>query len=198
MPSYTTRATVKEYLGIPTATATEDDAIDAAVDAAEAQIDEYCGRSFAASVSPTARTYYPVDHRTVICDDIGTKTGLVVKEDSGDDGTFETTLTIDVGFFLVGNLAPWTKIIRLDRNWPRPVSGRPSVEVTAAWTFDDSAVPAQVTQAATILGARLYQRRSSPLGFQAGLTPEGGSMRISRVDPDLVGLLSGLRVLATA
>ena len=112
MPSYTTRATVKEYLGIPTATASEDDAIDAAVDAAEAQIDEYCGRSFAASVSPTARTYYPADHRTVICDDIGTKTGLVVKEDSGDDGTAS----------MVGREFPEVQLLRLPQQTEAPLA----------------------------------------------------------------------------
>jgi len=38
MPAYTTRAVVKTYLGIPSATSSEDDPIDAAIDAAEAEL----------------------------------------------------------------------------------------------------------------------------------------------------------------
>jgi len=46
------------------------------------------------------------------------------------------------------------------------------------------------------MGARLYQRRSSPLGFQAGL--EGDAVRISRIDPDMSALLAGYRLPAVA
>jgi hypothetical protein len=47
MPAYTTRNVVKTYLGIPSATSSEDDPIDAAIDAAEAEIDNFTGRGFA-------------------------------------------------------------------------------------------------------------------------------------------------------
>lgn len=196
--AYTLLATVKEYLGIPSATTSEDTAITAAINAAEAQIDQYAGRTFQLEGGTSARTFYPSTDTLLTTPDIGTLTGLVVKTDDGDDGTFETTLTITTDFFPVGNAAPYTQIKRVGGTWPRPWSGRPSVEVTASWSYNETAVPAQVTQAATILGARLYQRRSSPLGFQAGVSPEFGPMRISRVDPDVASLLSGLRVFAVA
>ena len=197
--AYSSIATVKEYLSIPTASASEDTAIGAALDAAEAQIDEYCGRTFVTGAGTAAREFYPVTDKVVRVDDIGTLTGLVVKEDTGDDGTFETTRTITTDFVVIGNEVPYTQIMRVDgSSWTRPRSLRPSVEVTAVWTYDDSAVPAQVVQAATVLAARLYHRRSSPLGFQTGVSPEFGAVRISRVDPDVAGLLSGLRVLAVA
>ena len=196
--AYTLLATVKEYLGIPSAQTSEDAAITAAINAAEAQIDQYCGRTFATAVTPSARTYYPATDKLVHVDDIGTLTGLVVKEDTSDDGTFDTTLTITTDFVLDGNEAPHTTIRLVDGTWSRPRSNRPSVEVTAAWSYDDTATPAQVVQAATILGARLYQRRSSPLGFQAGGSPEFGAMRVSRTDPDVAALLTGLRRFAVA
>jgi len=196
MPAYTTRAVVKTYLGIPAGTATEDDPIDAAIDAAEQEIDNYTGRSFAVPGSASSKVYRPTNDRVVMVDDIAQLTSLVVKTDTADDGTYDTTLTITSEFVLDGNDAPYRIIRRVDgSSFPRPLSGRATVEVTAYYGYGMS-IPKAVVQASTVLGARLYQRRSSPLGFQAGL--EGDAVRISRIDPDVRALLSGYRLPAVA
>ncbi len=199
MANYSTRDTVKTYLGIPGATTSEDDAIDAALDAAEARIDAWTGRTFVIPGAATGRVFRPWSSTILYIDDAGTTSGFVVKEDRDDDGVYETTLTGTTDYYLHGqNQAPFREVCRVGGVWPQPRSGRPSVEVTAIWCYDQTGVPEQITQAATILGARYYQRRSSPLGFQAGLSPEFGVARVSRMDPDVEGLLSGFRLPAVA
>jgi hypothetical protein len=196
MPAYTTRAVVKTYLGIPSATSSEDDPIDAAIDAAEQEVDNYTGRSFVVPGSATAKVFRPMNDRVVLVDDIAQTTSLVVKTDTADDGAYDTTLTITSEFVVDGNTAPFRVIRRVDgSSFPRYTSDRATVEVTAYYGYAMS-IPKAIVQASTVLGARLYQRRSSPLGFQAGL--EGDAVRISRIDPDVRALLSGYRLPAVA
>ena len=196
MPAYTTRNVVKTYLGIPSGTSSEDDPIDAAIDAAEQEIDNYTGRTFVVPGAATAKVYRPADDRVVLVDDIAQTTSLVVKTDTADDGAYDTTLTITSEFILDGNAAPYRIVRRVDGSaFPRYTSNRPSVEVTAYFGYGMS-IPKAIVQASTLMGARLYQRRSSPLGFQAGL--EGDAVRISRIDPDMRALLAGYRLPAVA
>ena len=196
MPAYTTRAVVKTYLGIPSGTTSEDDPIDAAIDAAEAEIDAHTGRTFVVPGAATAKVYQPINDRVVLVDDIAQTTSLVIKTDTADDGSYDETLTITSEFILDGNEAPYRVVRRVDgSSFPRPLSERPTVQVTAYFGYG-MCIPKAIVQASTVLGARLYQRRSSPLGFQAGL--EGDAVRISRIDPDVRALLSGYRLLAVA
>ena len=196
MPAYTTRAVVKTYLGIPSATSSEDDPIDAAIDAAEAEIDAHTGRTFVVPGSATAKVYRPMNDRVVLVDDIAQTTSLAVKVDGSDDGSYDTTLTVTSEFVVDGNTAPYRVIRRVDgSSFPRYTSDRATIQVTAYFGYGMS-IPKAIVQASTVLGARLYQRRSSPLGFQAGL--EGDAVRISRRDPDVWALLSGYRLPAVA
>jgi hypothetical protein len=196
MPAYTTRAVVKTYLGIPSGTSSEDDPIDAAIDAAEAEIDAHTGRTFVVPGSATAKVYRPVNDRVVLVDDIAQTTSLAVKVDGSDDGSYDTTLTITSEFVVDGNTAPYRVIRRVDGSaFPRYTSDRATIQITAYFGYGMS-IPKAIVQASTVLGARLYQRRSSPLGFQAGL--EGDAVRISRIDPDVRALLSGYRLPAVA
>lgn len=198
MADYTSRATVKTYLGIPDGTTSEDSAIDDALAAAEDEIDNICGRTFVVPGSATAKVYQPVNGVIVAVDDIAQTTSLVVKTDTANDGAYDTTLTVTSEYIVEGNAAPYRIIRRVDGStFPRYTSDRPTVEVTAYWGYAMS-VPGPVVQAATVLSARLYQRRSSPLGFQAGMSSEFGPVRISRIDPDIRSLLSGYRLIGVA
>lgn len=194
--AYSTQALVKAYLGIPSATSSENTAIDNALDAASAEINQLTGRTFVVPSGATAKTYVPYDDYTVYVDDIAQTTGLVVKEDTTLDGTYDTTLTVTTDYVLTGNSAPYRVIKRVDGDeWPRDRYGRPTVEVTAFYGYGMT-VPDQVAQCALVLAARLYQRRSSPLGFQAGGID--GFIRISRNDPEVLALLRGLKIPAAA
>ena len=197
MPNYTTQALCKTYLGIPSGTTSEDTAIDNAIAAAEAEIDQITGRTFVVPGGATAKTYVAYDDYTVYVDDIAQTTGLIVKEDTTLDGTYDTTLTITTDYILDGNTAPYRVIRGADGDeFTRGRYGRPTVQVTAFYGYAMT-VPDQVKQCALVIAARLYQRRSSPLGFQAG-SVDVGFVRISRTDPEVIALLRGLKLPAAA
>jgi hypothetical protein len=195
--AYTSQALVKAYLGIPSSTSSENTAIDNAIAAADAEIDQITGRTFVVPSGATAKTFIPYDDYTLYVDDVAQLTGLVVKEDTNLDGTYDTTLTITTDYVVNGNNAPYRVIKRVDGDtWPRDRYGRPTVEVTAFYGYG-MAVPDQIKQCSLVIAARLYQRRSSPLGFQAG-SVDVGFVRISRTDPEVIALLRGLKIPAAA
>ena len=197
MPKYPTTSLVKASLGIHSGTTSEDAYIEDAIDAAEDEINNFCDRTFVADGSATARVYQPSTNVLVYTDDFYTTTSLVVKQDDSNDGTYGTTLTITSDFIVVGNSAPFNCIRSVSSPFPRYTSNRPTVQVTAKWGYK-TAVPAAVAQAALILSARLFQRRSSPLGVMAGVVNDFGPIRVSRIDPDIQRLLAGYRRIGVA
>lgn len=192
--AYTTRSLVKASLGIPTAVTTEDSAIDAAILAADASIDQYCGRSF--EVASTTRVYQPTSAFLVYCDDLSSDT-VTVRTDDDDDGVYETLLTANTDYIVVGNTSPYTILKNVNGGWPLSYYGRPTVQIQGSFGYA-AAVPNTVKQAALLLASRIYQRKASPLGFQAGVVSELGPVRISRNDPDVAAMLAGLRVFGVA
>ena len=195
--AYSSQALIKAYLGIPSATSSENTAIDNALAAADAEIDQITGRTFVVPGGATAKTFIPYDDYTLYVDDVAQTTGLVVKTDTTLDGTYDTTLTITTDYVVSGNNAPYRLIQRVGGGqWPRDRYGRPTVEVTAFYGYA-MAVPDQIKQCSLVIAARLYQRRSSPLGFQAGSVAVG-FIRITRTDPEVIALLRGLKIPAAA
>ena len=194
MADFTALSTVKTYLGI--SGSSEDTPINAAIDAAELAIDNFCGREFKMVSSATAKTFRPDTNVVLTVPDIAKLDSLVVKVDTGDDGTYNDTLTLTTEYVVEGNKAPYTLIRRVDGSaFPRYRSNRETVEVTAFWGYGVE-IPAPIIQAATVYSARLYQRRSSILGFQPGM--EGDANYISRIDPDIKSLLAGYRLIGIA
>jgi len=189
--AYTTTALVKASLGIPLAATAEDTAIQAAIDAAEALIDNYTGRTF--ETVTESRTFLPRTASVVDVDDIATTGSLVIKTDEDQDGSFETTLTVTTDYVIVKNAAPFRLITNVNRGWPLSLYGRPTIEITATWGYGTS-VPDNIKQAALLMATRLFQRKASPLGFQAGAISEFGPVRISRTDPDVAALLQGTKL----
>ena len=189
--AYTTTALVKASLGIPLAATAEDTAIQAAIDAAEALIDNYTGRTF--ETVTESRTFLPRTASLVDVDDIATTDSLVIKTDEDQDGSFETTLTVTTDYVIVKNSAPFRLITNVNRGWPLSLYGRPTIEITATWGYGTS-VPDNIKQAALLMATRLFQRKASPLGFQAGAISEFGPVRISRTDPDVAALLQGTKL----
>ena len=194
--AYTTLALVKSSLGIPSSVSSEDTPINAAISAAQALIDNYTGRTFEVSATST-RTFLPRTASILDVDDIATATGLVVKIDSDQNGSYEETLTVTTDFVLDGNDSPYRTLINVNNGWPLSIYGRATVEVTAKFAYSEAA-PDNIKQAALLMACRLYQRKASPLGFQAGSIPEFGAVRISRNDPDVAALLQGVKLLGVA
>ena len=195
--AYTTISLVKDYLGIPTAEASQDTALTAAVNAATETVNGVCNTDFESTTE--ARVFRPADPSLVYVDQFNTLTGLVVKTDTSDDGTFDTTLTITTDFVVEPfNTAPFTMLRNVSGTWPTYTSNRATVQVTAAYGDQvATGVPYAIQQAALMLAARYYQRRSSPLGITTGFQ-DWGPMRISRQDPDVAALLQQYKVLSTA
>ena len=193
--AYTTTALVKSSLGIPTATTSEDTAIAAAIDAAEALINNYTGRTF--ETVTESRTFIPRTASILDIDDLATLSGLSIKTDEDQNGSFENTLVQGTDFVMVGNTNPYRKVTQINQGWPLSIYGRPTVQVTGTWGFA-STVPDNIKQAALLMSCRLFQRKASPLGFQAGAISEFGPVRISRQDPDVAALLHGMKLIGVA
>lgn len=190
---YASLADIKAHIGV---TDTVDDAqLERVVEVASRAIDDYTGRRFYLDAAPSSRVFYPTNMLVAEVDDISTASGLVVKTDNDDTGTYETTW--DANMFVLlplnANVAspeprPYSAFRAINGNsWPT-WNERPSLQVTAQWGWPD-AVPGRVTYACLLKAARLFRRKASPDGI-AG-SAEYGIVRISRQeDPDVCGLLA--------
>jgi len=189
-----TSTDLKTYLGI--GDAVDDATIDWAVDATNSAVVQTCYRSFdkTAEVDASERKFQAFDPGFVWVDDFWSTTGLVVATDDDDNGTFETTWTIDTDFTLEpvnglrnGETWPYMEVVAVGTRRFPTAGLRRGVSVTAAWGWD--AVPTPVFNAALINAARLFKRRKSPEGVLAGFA-DFGPVRISRIDdPDAARLL---------
>jgi hypothetical protein len=181
---YTDLQSVLAEVGINNAN--KDAQIEAAINAASRQIDDYTGRRFWQDSTVQTREFYADDYRELVSAvdqvlDISTATGLIVKIDTNDDGTFGTTLTVNTHFVLlptnaVDDSEPYTGIRMVDSiyNFPRYTSGRPGVQITAR--FGWSAVPDPVAQACLIQSVLLFKATDAAMG---GLSfGDGAFMRV--------------------
>lgn len=189
------------YMGVnDTEDSTEFDlAADTACDVAVG----WAGRSFDKTeiVDASARTYHADTSGYLMVHDFWSTTGLVVKTDDNDDGTYETTWTYGTDFALRpsnglkrGRPWPYEEIIAVGlRRFPT-MTNRAAVQVTAAWGW--SSIPAPIRTATLIEGARLFRRKDSPEGILGGFEAFG-PVRVSHFDdPDFVRPLSGYRRVA--
>lgn len=193
---YTTEPQLLTALGYSAGSSTDSDAIAFAVEAASRQIDAHCRRKFFQDSTVVDRQYYPRGRTRLYTDDISTTTGLVVKVDLDDDGTYETTLTINTDFIVepVNAAAefpvrPYTSIRLLDGTlgaWSALSSGRPFVQVTAK--FGWPAVPDAVERACVMQAKNVYKAPDLFWGsFQ--LAEDGTPQRAPTLDPMARALL---------
>jgi hypothetical protein len=180
--------------------ASEDPEMEAAITAACRSVDVYCARRFYVDTSTSARYYPTPGWRDIVpVDDFSTTTGLTVKADTNDNGTYDQTWTINTDFIVepVNSEAdgitglPYTTIRPLRTlSWPTRGDRPYPIEVTAKWGW--AAVPSAVKQASLIKAARVYRRAKTPDGFAAG--ESFGAIRVSnREDPDVAMLLGPYR-----
>jgi hypothetical protein len=170
---YITQNDLKEFVGIPTSDTADDDLLDNAINGASRQIDAFCGRKFYADGSTSARAFFTNDYFRLAVDDISTSTGLVVKYDDDDDGTYEVTVPSNEFQLLpingvVGGIegSPFY-IIQLNSNgsfeWPiSNTSNRPYAQITANWGY--AATPEPIKYACKMLSSELFAMRNAPLG----------------------------------
>ena len=179
-----TQGSLKAYLGLQAGDPSRDVLLDDAINAASRAIEDYCGRHFYDAGSATARTFAPDDRYVIDVDDFSTTTGLVIKTDANDDGTFEITWTssdYELDTTVAGGITGWPyRHIRAvgDYLFPLPTATtarRFTVQVTARWGW--AAVPEPVRQATLQVAAKLYRRKDAPFGVSA--VGDFGPLRIS-------------------
>lgn len=200
MTDYVAAATLKAYMGV-TMTA-NDPQIGAAITSASREIDGHCRRRFYADATATARVYRRSTEHTVAIDDAVVGTISLVETDTGQDGTWATTIAAADwlaeplnGVGANGMAWPVTRLRSLGSIiWPNDVtSARPCVRVTARWGW--AAVPEPVAQAALILAAETYKLREAPFGV-AGFD-QYGAVRIKSL-PQVERLLSPFTLYETS
>ncbi len=200
---YCTEAEFRDQLN-DTGSDLDVDLIHQAINAASRWVDDHCSggvpgaRRFWRDAAVTTRVFAPDRVNRAWVDDIGTTVGLIVKTDDNDDGVYETTWTasdyqlepLNQDIVALGDtVAPyaWWEIVAVDDlTFPVYLSQRASLQITAK--FGWSAVPDEVKQATILKAVGLFRRKDAPFGV-AGFA-EFGPVRISRVDPDVIDLLS--------
>lgn len=168
----------------------------AACEAASRAVDHYCGRVFWDAGAVSAREFQADDPYLLDVPDFHTTTGLVVKTDETDDGTFDTTwASTDYQVGPADGVRdgttgwPFWLIEAVESRWFPTRGRRRRVEITAQWGW--AAVPDPVKQATLLLAHRLFDRSNSPEGV-AGFG-EFGAVRVTQRDPDVIALLAGFR-----
>lgn len=191
---YCTVAELRDHLADASSTL-DTDLLERAINASSRAIDRYCGRRFWLDALVTTRTYTVTDPTVAFVDDIGTRTGLIVK--TGTDGvTFDTTLTStdyileprNADVVASGNTvdahAFW-RISSLQGSLFTVDSLRPTLSVTAK--FGWSSVPVDIVEATLLKATALFKRKDAPFGFSG--FGDLGVVRVSRRDSDVMDLL---------
>jgi len=188
---YATLVQLKNRLKI---TADDDDTLlEEAIESASREIDKHCGRRFYADDVVSARTYYVDEPCLARVDDFHTTTGLIVKTDSGDDGSYATTLTLTTDFIL----QPLNGIVDGESGWPYwkiktfspgilpKWTQRPGLQVTAKWGW--AAVPSPVYQSCLIMATANYKLKDSAFG-SVGIGEFGGIVTVKQTPAAMVKL----------
>ena len=161
----------KEDVREPTGNVRHEETLGFALDAATDAVQDYCDRLFVrddTTDSPTAnaRVYRPTDPHRLYVRDFYDTTGLAVKTDTTDNGTYDTTWTITTDYLVAPfnqrDGYPWYLIEAVGSKTFPCSSRRPTVEVTALYGWDT--VPDLVRQITLEVAADLWKRRDAPFG----------------------------------
>ena len=196
---YVSLPELKEYTSIPDNV--DDAVLEQVTRAVTRQASRYARRNFNDAGTVSARVYNVYDPWYLRVDDFSTVTGLIVKTDLGNNGTYSTTIAnANVTPYPLNGIRdgvpgfPFNEL-RMSRTqpmWPvwMPNPVGPLVQVTAQWGW--AAVPPEVKQACLIQCANVFGRRYSP----GGLAGQGDFVfRVSTLplDPTASALLDPFR-----
>lgn len=199
---YTSVTEVRDELA-DTGSKLDVDLLERAINTASRAVDWYCSsgvpgtRKFWLDATVTTRTFQVDDPKVAWIDDIGSSSGVIVKKDDNDDGTFETTLTVGTdyqleplnqGIVAAGDTAmPYAfwKVVLLGDNVFTWYEHRPALQVTAKYGW--SSIPAEINRACILLAVKLFMRKGAP--FALAGAGDFGAVRIVQSDPDVKMLL---------
>jgi hypothetical protein len=187
---------LRQVLDLPPEDTSTDVDLQRALDAGARWVEWFAGRVFGATGTPAA----PVARVSEAATDVSVplvdlqSAAPVVEVDTAADRTFATTLTPDQYQLLPLGGPPFSEL----QTWATPPAGTDPVyfvpgqlvRVTGVWGYTDARgrVPANVSEANLLLGARWYKRREVPFGVLS--QPELGAFQtVPRQDADVVQLL---------
>lgn len=163
----------------------DDAKFDVAIAAASRQIDNWCGQRFWQDPTAVARTFATGDGNllTFPAEGIADASTVIVKLDTNDVGTYDTTLSTTDFILHPTNAAvmvpaqPFTSLRMTGTTYNFRCSsyGRDLVQVTAKWGWP--AVPDEVTKACLIQAADLFKSKDAAFGVAGG--NEFGALRVA-------------------
>lgn len=178
----------------------QDANLENAVEGASRQIDSITGRRFYQDGTVTTRYFTPDNSFYLFVPDISTLTGLVVKLDDNDDGTHETTITINTDFIVEPVNAgqnqvqyqPFTKIRILDTRSSQRFDASivNNVKVEAKWGFVN--IPDAIKQATLLQATRLFKRKDTPFTTYGGQSTGAINLQFN-FDDDAMELIKGYK-----
>jgi hypothetical protein len=176
---YASVTNLAEHLRIPDAM--DDSSLEVALQAAKAQIDEWCRRTFD-PVNPDTDTaterVYTVRGYDVFTDDLVDVDSVELDGSVVEDFELEPVNNPALG-------RPYQQLV-----FPTRLSGK----VTVTGWFGWPALPAPVKQAAILQAARLSQRRNAQFGVATVPGLDGSGMRLlAKLDADVELLLAPYR-----
>jgi predicted O-methyltransferase YrrM len=141
-----------------------------AITAATQAINAHCRRTFSNDDAASARVFPVATRWLAYVDDFHTTTGLVVKTDDLDDGTFSTTwVAADYELHPLNGISagisgfPYCKLRAAStREFPVCTRRVGTLQVTAKWGW--AAVPNNVFQACLILAHEFWKLADAPFG----------------------------------
>lgn len=202
--AYCSLAEVKAALRLTDAV--DDGLLTRAIESASRRVDGYTGRFFYTRQATV--DLYATNDRRLMVPDIATTSGLTVRTDDADDGTYSTVWALGVDYLVEptdralqdrpitalsasGNrlfpsaIYPWRGLVN--------PTVRPLVRVVATWGWP--AIPHDVREATVLLSMRQFARLNAPLGV-VGFADMAVTVRA--VDPDVRDLLQPYKLLGIA
>lgn len=179
----------------------DDSLLQVALGAASRQIDNECGWRFYQDPVAVARYFHPTSPGCLDVIEvprgqgISTSTGLTIAVDTDDNGTWETSLTINTDFTLGPLNAdvdgwPWTQIDLTGVNYlfTRSMYGRPTIKITAKWGWPYVHEP---IHKATLVQAQMFaSSKDAAFGIAALASIDGAGMRALPWNPLARALVS--------
>jgi len=169
----------------------DDSLLETCIESASRQIDGHCERIFY-ETDEEVRLFVARNSYETETDDIS---DLTLLETAPDGVAFDTIWEAQeyqlepLNGYTGGIYRPATLIRAIDDELFPTIGGEALVRVTAK--FGWSSIPTAIKQATIMTAGRLYKRYDSPLGVLG--FGDLGVVRISRLDPDIAGLVQPYR-----
>lgn len=190
--AYTSAANLKSYLGV---TAVTDDALlTQLISRAQGAIDNYCGRTFEASVDTTHKFTVNVDtddDMLFLDDDLCQITSIITDADASIPVTLTTTEYVTHP----RNRTPYHAIELLEsceHDWTYTTNPQNGVTVTGRWAWSVTA-PDDISHACIRLAAYFYKQKDAGV-YDTTAIPDAGVIQVPQGIPqDVKIILSNYR-----